>query len=173
MSAAQRSHLMSRIPSKDTQAELTLRRRLHALGYRFRLHGALTVKQVAALRDEHKEIRLRGGKLPGSPDLVFSAKHKVIFMNGCFWHGHNCPVGQHRPSTNTEYWNSKLDDNIARDQRNRHDLDSLGWNSLTLWECELKTLDEMIARTAEFLGPPAVPRTTYERWAARRVHDII
>lgn len=152
MSATQRSRLMSRIPNKDTQPELVLRRLLHAEGYRFRLHGVLPLKQLTALREGHNEVNLRGGKLPGSPDLVFSARHKVIFMNGCFWHGHNCPVGQHRPSSNTEYWSSKLEANIARDLRNRHGLRLLGWESLTIWECELKSLDDVLCKAKKFLG---------------------
>lgn len=159
MTVGQRSRLMSRIPGKNTRPELALRSLLHAAGYRFRLHGALPVRLLAALRKEHQEILLRGGKLPGSPDLVFSARNKVIFMNGCFWHGHDCPAGQHRPSSNAEYWSPKLDSNIARDKRKRQDLALLGWDSLTLWECELKSMDEVLRRAAEFLGPPRNPRS--------------
>lgn len=122
-------------------------------GYRFRLHGALPVKLLAALSEGHKEIRLRGGKLPGSPDLVFSARRCVIFMNGCFWHGHDCRVGQHRPSSNSDYWHKKLDAKITRDQRNRQDLKILGWQSLTIWECELESPDAVLARVEDFLGP--------------------
>lgn len=155
MPAVQRSHLMARIQSKDTRPEIALRRLLHAAGYRFRLHGSLPAKQSATLTEEHQKIHLRGGKLPGSPDLVFSARHKVIFMNGCFWHGHDCPVGQRRPSSNTEFWSQKLDSNIARDERNRQDLIKLGWESLTLWECELKSQDDVMRKATKFLGPPA------------------
>ncbi|MDV2978168.1 UNVERIFIED_CONTAM: very short patch repair endonuclease [Actinomycetes bacterium ARC8] len=153
MSAAQRSRLMSRISSKNTGPELALRRLLHAAGYRYRVHGILPAQQVAQLRFLHPGIPLRGGKLPGSPDLVFSARRKAIFVNGCFWHGHDCPVGQRRPASNTGYWNPKLDANIARDQRNLDNLAALGWESLTLWECELKTMDDVLRRAASFLGP--------------------
>lgn len=153
MSAAQRSRLMSRISSKNTGPELALRRLLHAAGYRYRVHGILPARQVAQLRSSHPEIPLRGGKLPGSPDLVFSARRKAIFVNGCFWHGHDCPVGQRRPASNTGYWHPKLDANIARDQRNRSDLEALGWESLAFWECELKTMDDVLRRAASFLGP--------------------
>ena len=153
MSAAQRSRLMSRISSKNTGPELALRRLLHAAGYRYRVHGILPAQQVAQLRSLHPGIPLRGGKLPGSPDLVFSARRKAIFVNGCFWHGHDCPVGQRRPASNTGYWNPKLDANIARDQRNLDNLAALGWESLTLWECELKTMDDVLRRAASFLGP--------------------
>lgn len=156
MSAAQRSKLMSRIPSKNTQPELALRRLLHASGYRFRLHGALPTKMLATLKQEHQKIHIRGGRLSGSPDLVFSARHKVIFMNGCFWHGHDCLVGRHRPSSNTEYWSPKLDSNIVRDQRIRQELTILGWESLTIWECQLKSLDDVLCRAKKFLGPPRV-----------------
>ncbi|UTM45938.1 very short patch repair endonuclease [Glutamicibacter mysorens] len=153
MSAAQRSRLMSRISSKNTGPELALRRLLHAAGYRYRVHGILPAQQVAQLRSLHPGIPLRGGKLPGSPDLVFSARRKAIFVNGCFWHGHDCPVGQRRPASNTGYWNPKLDANIARDQRNLDNLAALGWESLTLWECELKSMDGILRRAASFLGP--------------------
>lgn len=154
MSADQRSRLMSRIQAKDTGPELALRRLLHANGYRYALHGSLPAKALATLRAQHPGIRFRGGKLPGSPDLVFSARHKAIFVNGCFWHGHDCKVGLRRPSSNTGYWNPKLDANIARDQRNQQDLLALGWQYLTVWECELRDVDKILLRTAEFLGPP-------------------
>lgn len=153
MTASQRSKLMSRITSKDTKPERQLRSLLHSVGYRFRLHGNLPVKKLTGLREEHQDIRFRGGKLPGSPDLVFTARHKVIFMNGCFWHGHDCAVGNRRPSTNTEFWKTKLDSNILRDQYNRRDIEILGWESLTIWECELKSLDKVLDRAIKFLGP--------------------
>lgn len=156
MSAAQRSRLMSRISSKNTGPELALRRLLHAAGYRYRVHGILPAQQVAQLHSLHPGIPLRDGKLPGSPDLVFSARRKAIFVNGYFWHGHDCPVGQRRPASNTGYWNPKLDANIARDQRNRRDLEALGWESLTLWECELKSMDDVLRRAASFLGPARI-----------------
>lgn len=154
MSAQQRSRLMSRIRGKNTGPELILRRLLHAAGYRYRLHGALPSGVSHSLRQEHPQIRLRGGKLPGSPDLVFTAKRKVVFVDGCFWHGHDCPTGRHRPSSNTEYWNPKLDRNQARDQRNRNDLLALGWQSLTVWECELDSAEQVLGTVTEFLGPP-------------------
>ncbi|MGP9785250.1 very short patch repair endonuclease [Glutamicibacter sp. 287] len=154
VSAEQRSRNMSRIASKNTQPELALRSLLHAAGYRYQLHGALPARKSAAIRAKHPDIRLRGGKLPGSPDLVFTARDKEIFVNGCFWHGHDCPVGRRRPTSNTGYWNPKLDANISRDRRNRHDLASLGWESLTLWECELHSVEEVLRKTAGFLGPP-------------------
>lgn len=126
MSATQRSYITSRVHSKNTQPELALRRALHAAGYSFRLYGALPPNQLSALKIEHQEIRLRGSRLPGSPDLVFSARHKVIFMNGCFWHGHDCSAGKRQPTSNKEYWSPKLQANIARDQRNKLVLVVLG-----------------------------------------------
>lgn len=158
---------MSRIQGKDTGPELALRRLLHATGYRYALHGALPSKALASLREQHPGVRFRGGKLPGSPDLVFSARRKAIFVNGCFWHGHDCKVGLRRPSSNTGYWNPKLDANIARDQRNRQDLLALGWQYLTLWECELRDMDQTLRHTTEFLGPP----NQSEQPASRR-HDV-
>ena len=152
--AEQRSQLRSRIPSKDTKPELALRKLLHAAGFRYQLHGRLTSREQAWLRAAHPEIRLRGGKLPGSPDLVFSARRKAIFVNGCFWHGHDCKVGRRRPSSNTGYWNPKLDGNMARDQRNRKDLSALGWEYLTLWECELKSLDDSLSSGCGLSGHP-------------------
>lgn len=157
---------MSRIQGKDTGPELALRRLLHAAGYRYALHGALPAKALASLRAQHPGIRFRGGKLPGSPDLVFSARRKAIFVNGCFWHGHDCKVGLRRPLSNTGYWNSKLDANIARDQRNRQDLQALGWQYLTLWECELRDMDQTLRHTTEFLGPP-----NQSEQPASRLHD--
>ncbi|WP_306462518.1 very short patch repair endonuclease [Glutamicibacter soli] len=154
MSATQRSYVMSRVHSKDTQPELALRRALHAAGYRFRLYGALPRSQLSALKKEHREIRLRGDRLPGSPDLVFSARNKVIFVNGCFWHGHDCPAGKRQPTSNTEYWFPKLQATIVRDQRNRLELETLGWEALTLWECELKQMDDVLCRAIHFLGAP-------------------
>jgi len=153
MSAQQRSQLMSRIRSKNTGPELVLRRLLHASGYRYRLHGALPDGLLESMRKDHPEIPLRGGKLPGSPDLVFTAKRKAVFVDGCFWHGHDCPVGRRRPSSNTGYWNPKLDGNQARDQRNRRELLALGWESMTVWECELDSAEQVLHTVTRFLGP--------------------
>ena len=93
---AVRSRVMSRVRSKDSKPELVVRRLVHRMGFRYRLHR----------RD-----------LPGSPDLVFARSKKVIFVHGCFWHQHDCARGT-RPSSNREFWNAKLDANIQRDQRN-------------------------------------------------------
>lgn len=125
-----RSWLMSRIRSKDTKPELTVRRIVFSLGYRYRLHR----------RD-----------LPGQPDLVFSSKKKVIFVHGCFWHMHMCK-DRPMPKTNATFWINKLEGNRARDHRNRRKLTQLGWKSLVLWECQLKDVAKLTCRIRKFLG---------------------
>src|ERR1700682_3257830 len=117
LSRSARSALMSRIGGKNTLPELLVRRSLHALGYRFRLHRK---------------------DLPGRPDLAFASRHKVIFVHGCFWHGHNCRHGRRRPSTNVDFWRAKYIDNRARDRRKRKALEQLGWEVLEIWECQVK-----------------------------------
>ena len=104
-----RSWNMSRIRGKNTKPELLVRRLLHAKGYRYRLHGTA-----------------RGGRLPGNPDLVFAGRHKVIFVNGCFWHFHDCRVGQHAPKANAEFWETKRTRTRNRDAEQRLQLEALG-----------------------------------------------
>jgi DNA mismatch endonuclease (patch repair protein) len=122
---------MRRIRGKDTVPELTLRRTLHRLGYRYRLHR----------RD-----------LPGSPDLVFPRQHKVIFVHGCFWHGHGsgCPLS-HVPRSNSAYWQAKFLRNRRRDDKKLSDLAALGWQALVVWECELRDTDQVIHTVQQFL----------------------
>jgi DNA mismatch endonuclease (patch repair protein) len=131
VSEERRSYIMSRVGSKDTGPEMVVRRLLHRLGYRYRLHG----------RD-----------LPGSPDIVFSRRRKAIFVHGCFWHGHDCRYG-HLPKSRVEYWEAKIADNRARDAHNGEALRALGWGSLTLWQCELADAEALAARLTSFLGP--------------------
>jgi len=131
-----RSWNMSRIRGKNTKPELLVRRLLHAKGYRYRLHGTA-----------------RGGKLPGNPDLVFAGRRKVIFVNGCFWHFHDCRVGQHAPKSNAEFWDTKRSRTKARDAEQRQRLEDLGWEVLTLWECGIKDLPALEAELESFLGP--------------------
>jgi DNA mismatch endonuclease (patch repair protein) len=126
---SKRSEIMARVRSKDTRPELVVRQVVFALGYRYRLH----VKT-----------------LPGSPDLVFRSRHKVIFVHGCFWHGHDCARGQ-RPSSNKDFWERKLSKNHDRDQRTLGKLKEAGWDVLTIWECETRNLDELKTRLVEFL----------------------
>lgn len=134
ISPEKRSVIMRAIRSKDTKPEMYVRRLLHSLGYRFRLH-------------------VKG--LPGSPDIVFSARRKVMFIHGCFWHQHpsvHCRSSS-KPKSNTGYWDKKLERNIERDIQNQADLDSLGWEYLVLWECELNDVEVLQERLVSFLGP--------------------
>lgn len=126
-----RSALMSRIGAKDTYPELAVRRMLHALGYRYVLHDT---------------------RLPGKPDLVFPARRKVVFVHGCFWHGHTCGRG-FRPSSNADFWSAKIDGNRARDRRNLRAIRSIGWRVLTVWECatQPKKIEALRRRLVAFL----------------------
>ena len=128
-----RSRIMARVRSKGMKPELRVRRLLHGLGYRYRLHRA---------------------DLPGRPDLVFPSRRKVVFVNGCFWHRHaGCPKVR-IPATNRAYWIAKLERNHARDARNIARLDEQGWAVATVWECELQDLSTAAARLIDFLGQP-------------------
>ena len=112
-----RSQIMSKIKGKDTKPEKVVRSLLHQMGYRFRLHR----------RD-----------LPGNPDIVLPKHKKVIFVHGCFWHGHkDCPRAK-RPSTNKKFWNEKLSKSIKRDTFNQKKLKEMGWLTLIIWQCEMK-----------------------------------
>lgn len=118
LSAAERSERMSRIHSSNTSPELTLRRALHALGFRFRLHRK---------------------DLPGKPDIVLPRYKAVVFVHGCFWHRHaGCKVAT-TPKSNTEFWVEKFDRNVARDTRSSDLLEAQGWKVIIAWECELSS----------------------------------
>lgn len=130
LSPERRSILMSKVRGKDTTPELSIRRLLHALGYRFRLHR----------RD-----------LPGSPDLVFPSRRAVVFVHGCFWHRHDCGKGR-LPKSNQAFWSTKLGRNVVRDAWNVRALRRLGWRVITVWQCELKNLPRVERRLAKFLG---------------------
>lgn len=108
---------MGRVGARDTKPEMRVRKLVHRLGYRFRLHR----------RD-----------LPGTPDLVFPSRSKVIFVHGCFWHQHQCPRGS-QPASNTEFWEAKLRKNVERDRKNIGELTAAGWSVLVVWECETKS----------------------------------
>jgi DNA mismatch endonuclease (patch repair protein) len=127
-----RSAIMRAVKSKDTTPEMVVRRLVHGMGYRYRLHR----------RD-----------LPGKPDLTFPAKRKVIFVNGCFWHGHLCARGARRPAQNAEYWKAKIGRNVERDVITTAALQDLGWEVLTVWECETKSKDRdvLVERLQAFL----------------------
>jgi DNA mismatch endonuclease (patch repair protein) len=122
ISKEHRSWNMSRVKSKNTKPELMIRSILHKQGYRFRVHRK---------------------DLPGNPDIVLPRYKTVIFVHGCFWHQHEgCPDSK-RPSTNIEFWNSKLNENIARDQKNKIKLRELGWEVFVIWECEMKDIENL------------------------------
>jgi DNA mismatch endonuclease (patch repair protein) len=121
---------MSRVKGRDTAPELIVRRMLHALGYRYRLH----VK-----------------KLPGRPDIVFGPKKKIVFVHGCFWHGHNCRKGK-LPKSNARFWLEKIETNKARDRRHIRTLRSLGWKVLVIWQCQMKDPLVIRKRIVDFLG---------------------
>ena len=121
---------MSRVCGKDTTLEILVRRLVHALGYRFRLHAK---------------------DLPGKPDIVFRSRRKCIFVHGCFWHGHNCRHGRVLPISNTGYWLPKLEKNRARDKKNLRRLRKEGWEPFVVWECQTRDLEKLIARLAAFL----------------------
>ena len=130
----QRRFNMSRIRGRDTRPEMAVRRGLHARGLRFRLH--------------HKD-------LPGRPDLVFPVHRAVIFVNGCFWHGHNCPLFVW-PKTRKVFWQEKIRRNRERDRNALRSLRDLGWRVLTVWECALKgpdrfSISELLIRCEGFV----------------------
>lgn len=126
-----RSALMARIHGKDTKPELVVRRLLHAMGYRFRLHR----------RD-----------LPGTPDIVLPGRRKAIFVHGCFWHGHeNCRKAS-TPASNRTFWEAKIAANRERDRRKVQSLERRDWQVLVIWECELP--DAFTDEALAFLGPP-------------------
>ena len=113
----ERSKNMAAIKSKNTNPEIKVRKLLHSLGYRFRLHKK---------------------ELPGSPDIVLKKYKTVVFVHGCFWHRHKECKYATNPKTREEFWNKKFLSNIERDIKNQEDLKSLGWESKIIWECEIK-----------------------------------
>ena len=121
---------MARVRGKDTGPEMRVRRLVHEMGYRYRLHRR---------------------NLPGVPDLAFSSRRKVIFVHGCWWHGHDCPGGRKRPKTNKSYWLPKLERNRTRDAANQAELRARGWGALVLWECQLKDTAGLRKRIGDFL----------------------
>lgn len=125
-----RSKRMSLIQNKDTKPELIVRRLVHGMGFRYSLHRK---------------------DLPGKPDLVFTSRHKVIFVHGCFWHLHGCKAFR-MPKSNIEYWVPKLEGNRKRDDKIHRELIEMGWNILTIWECELKQTALLKDRIKHFLG---------------------
>ena len=127
----QRSRNMSAIKSKNTKPEIAVRKLLHSMGYRFRLHRK---------------------DLPGSPDIVLPKYKTVIFVHGCFWHRHqNCKYASN-PKTRREFWEKKFKENIERDKKTQEKLKNLGWKTNIVWECEIKKQDKLIKKLEDFLN---------------------
>lgn len=126
----QRRLNMSRIRSKNTKPEMAVRSIVYAAGYRYRVHG-------------------RG--LPGTPDLVFSSRRKVIFVHGCFWHSHDCPKGRVVPVTNADFWVEKRAKAVRRDLEALAALSERGWQSLIIWECQTRDSNEVVDCVRRFL----------------------
>src|SRR5258708_32337 len=125
----QRSRIMRAVKGYDTAPEMLVRSMTHRMGYRFRLHRS---------------------DLPGKPDLVFPRLYKVIFVHGCFWHGHDCARGARMPKANADYWRAKIGRNIRRDAASIRALKALGWRTAIVWECQLKDLPRVERRIEKF-----------------------
>ncbi|MBU1385843.1 MAG: very short patch repair endonuclease [Alphaproteobacteria bacterium] len=130
----QRSAVMRRVKGRDTAPELAVRRILRAAGVGYRLGGA---------------------GLPGRPDLVMQGRRAVVFVHGCFWHGHDCARGARQPKANAAYWTAKIDRNRARDAASRAALETAGWRVVTVWECGMKAVDFPDRLVAEVRGQAA------------------
>lgn len=131
LTPSERSLRMARVRSKDTKPETLVRRLVHGLGYRYRLHDK---------------------RLPGTPDMVFTGRKKVIFVHGCFWHRHpECPLAR-LPKSRLDFWLPKLEGNRERDLRQLEALRAKGWEPMIIWECEIKDLDSLIQKLHGFLA---------------------
>jgi len=122
---------MRAVKGRDTTPEMMVRRMVHSMGKRYRLH-----------RDD----------LPGKPDLTFPRLKKIIFVHGCFWHGHDCKRGARQPKENAAYWKKKIRRNKERDAESQEALRAMGWDVLIIWECELKAREEVCDRLKLFLS---------------------
>jgi DNA mismatch endonuclease (patch repair protein) len=130
LSPLERSERMRRVRSQGTKPELKLQKLIWALGYRYRKNR----------RD-----------LPGKPDLAFVGRRRALFMHGCFWHRHDCPMGNRAPRSRVAFWNAKFDRNVQRDAEVQNQLKSKGWRSLVVWECELRDAARLERRVRKFL----------------------
>ncbi|TVZ41176.1 T/G mismatch-specific endonuclease [Alteromonadaceae bacterium 2753L.S.0a.02] len=132
LTKTQRSERMGRIKHKDTKPEMKVRKLVHGMGYRYRLHKV---------------------NLPGKPDLVFSSRKKIIFVHGCFWHRHPDPCCKlaRLPKSKIDFWLPKLEGNRKRDEENLRRLNASGWDVLVVWECEIKDKERLKAHIKEFL----------------------
>jgi DNA mismatch endonuclease (patch repair protein) len=123
-----RSAIMARIRGRDTKPERIVRSILHGLGLRFRLTAS---------------------DLPGRPDIVLRSWRTVVFVNGCYWHRHECSKGRSKAKANAAFWVKKIDDNVGRDRRNLNALHRLGWQVVVVWECETKDIEKLRSKLAE------------------------
>jgi len=128
----ERSQRMALIRARDTKVEMVVRRLVHKMGYRYRLYYQ---------------------KLPGKPDLAFPVRHKVIFIHGCFWHGHKGCAKFRLPKSRLKYWLPKIRRNQQRDKDCIEKLQHSNWSVLIIWECELPALPSLAVRIKKFLGP--------------------
>jgi DNA mismatch endonuclease (patch repair protein) len=135
-SSGERSLIMRAVKSRDTKPEMIVRRLVHGLGYRYRLHRP---------------------DLPGKPDLTFPSRRKIVFVHGCFWHGHDCARGARVPKNNRDYWIAKIARNKARETKDSDRLRDMGWSVLTVWECETKSAG-LETRLRAFLEPELAPK---------------
>lgn len=126
----ERSRIMRAVKSRDTAPEMTVRRLVYSMGYRYRLHRK---------------------DLPGKPDLAFKSRRKVIFIHGCFWHGHDCKRGARVPKNNREYWETKIARNRERDRQHNEDLKREGWRVFVIWECQIREPEAVAERIKSFL----------------------
>jgi len=126
-----RTKIMRAVRNRDTGPEMIVRRIAHAMGKRYRLHRS---------------------DLPGKPDLTFPRLRKIIFVHGCFWHGHNCKHGTNQPKDNAAYWVKKINRNKERDEKSQEALRAMGWDVLIIWECQLKDREALRDRLKAFLS---------------------
>jgi DNA mismatch endonuclease (patch repair protein) len=131
LSASERSERMRLIKSRDTKPELRVRQLVWSLGYRYRVGRS---------------------DVPGKPDLAFIGRRQAMFVHGCFWHRHNCPMGVRAPRTHVEFWAEKFRRNVQRDTEVQRQLKARGWRSLVIWECELRDQRRLARRVRGFLS---------------------
>jgi DNA mismatch endonuclease, patch repair protein len=135
VTSEQRSRIMAAVHGANTEPELYVRRQLFAAGYRFRLHAK---------------------RLAGRPDIVLPRFRTVVFVHGCFWHGHSCARGK-RPASNVEFWQAKIDGNIRRDRKNRGVLKAAGWSAVVVWQCRLESSTRALLKRLEVLNAARRP----------------
>lgn len=139
VSPSVRSRMMAGIKSKNTRPEMLIRRQLHGMGFRYRLHSK---------------------QLPGKPDIIFPKYHAVIFVHGCFWHGHDCSLFKW-PSSNKEFWKNKINSNRERDISNKQKLQAASWRVAIVWECAIRKLGGRDKGLAQNLADWLVSNSEY------------